>query len=428
MKFPALNKLSALQLFQVTRFGTPFVISIILVRLIDKEGIGIYESLTLVGTSFTFFWVSGIINTFIPWYHSLAEEKRPLLIFNVYALLVCLSVLCFMVLLPIKQVFLPGSHHHIFFYFLVYNLFNAPAFFMEYLLVVKNRPKTLIGYGILSSGLQILALCLPLALGHDLSTGILCLGLSSLLKFALLTGYVVNTGQRKFDFVILKPFLKKAIPALLALVVGGSMPYIDSFIVLHYYDKASFAIYQYGAREMPLILLMANALSNVYSGEIASGNIGESLQKMKKSSKRLMHTLFPLTILLILFSEYLFENVYSEGFIESAEIFQVFMLLSISRLVFPQTVLTGLLKNKELLYFSAAEWMINLVLDFVFIQYFGMVGIAYATVIAYFFERIILVIYLQKIGYAPDSYIPVKVWAGYSVFVALAFAAVVAWG
>ncbi len=427
MKLPALNRLNSLQVFQILRFGAPFIVSIILVRLIDQQTIGVYESLTLIGASFTYFWVSGVINTFIPYYHSVEAEKRPVLIFNVFVLLVSLSLVCFALLLVLKPVFFKpdsfsvGLQSHLYLYFLVYNLFNAPAFFMEYMLMVKNRPKAVVEYGLFSFSVQILALIVPLFLGYSLSVAVLVLAAGSFLKFILLSGYVSRISKPVFSFDIIKIFLNKAVPAILTLIVGGSMPYIDSYIVLHFFNKPTFAVYQYGAREMPLVLLMANALSNVFSGDIAAShiikNVPGTLEKLKHGSQRLMHRLFPVTIILIIFSRFLFGHVYSSAFVGSAAIFNVFMLLTISRLIFPQTVLTGLLKNKQMLLFGGIEWIINLVLDFVFLYWFGLIGIAYATVIAYYVERAIQVNYLSKIGYAPASYIPVKVWGVYSLVV-----------
>ena len=427
MKLPALNRLNSLQVFQILRFGAPFIVSIILVRLIDQQTIGIYESLTLIGVSFTYFWVSGVINTFMPYYHSVEAEKRPVLIFNVFTLLVSLSLLCFLLLLVLKPVFFNpdsvsiGSQSHLYLYFLIYNLFNAPAFFMEYLLMVKNRPKAVVGYGLFSFSVQILSLSVPLFFGYSLQVAVLVLAAGSFLKFILLSGYISRISKPVFSFDIIKVFLNKAVPAILTLVVGGSMPYIDSYIVLHFFNKPTFAIYQYGAREMPLVLLMANALSNVFSGDIAAShtikNVPATLEKLKQGSQRLMHRLFPVTIILIIFSSFLFGHVYSSAFVGSAAIFNVFMLLTVSRLIFPQTVLTGLLKNKQMLLFGGVEWIINLVLDLVFLYWFGLIGIAYATMIAYYVERAIQVNYLNKIGYAPSAYLPLKVWGVYSLVV-----------
>jgi O-antigen/teichoic acid export membrane protein len=429
LKLPSLNKLSSLQTFQIFRFGAPFIVSIILVRLLDQNSIGVYESLTLIGSSFTFFWVSGVINTFIPYYHSITQEKRPALIFNVYLVLFALSIITSLVLFILQPVLFKQSyiiHKHIFSYYLLYNLFNAPSFMMEYLLLVKNRPRIIVGYGILISSLHILTLIIPLSLGFSLETSILIFALSSTFKFILLTFYVLKISSFEISPKLIKPFLEKAFPAMLTLIVGGSMVYIDSYIVMHYYDKAQFAIYRYGAQEMPLVLLMANALSNVYSGDIAQAHLNKKilagLARMKESSTRLMHALFPVTILLILSSSFLFTHVYTHGFIESAAIFNVFMLLTISRLVFPQTVMQGMLRNRELLYTNMAEWIINLVLNFLFLSWFGMIGIAYATVFAYFCATIMQMIYLKKLGFVLKDYIPLKTWTVYTAIVIISFA------
>ncbi len=427
LKLPALNRLNSLQIFQVLRFGAPFIVSIILVRLIDQKSIGVYESLTLIGTSFTYFWVSGIINTFIPYYHSLETEKRPQLVFNVFILLASLSALCFIVILFLKPVFFNPTtlsdqpDDNLYLYFLIYNLFNAPAFMMEYLLMIKNKPKAVVSYGVFSFLVQVLCLIFPLLLGSSLQTAVLILALGGFLKFLLLSINVLRSSHPILSFEMIKVFGSKAVPAILTLIVGGSMPYIDSFIVLHFFDKPTFAIYQYGAREMPLVLLMANALSNVFSGDIARShldkNIPASLEKLKNGSRNLMHRLFPLSIILIISSRFLFGHVYSSAFEGSAGIFNVFMLLTVSRLIFPQTVLSGLLKNKQMLLFGAIEWVINLILDFAFLYWFGIIGIAYATVISYYAERAIQVIYLNRIGYAPMTYIPVKIWGFYSLVI-----------
>jgi O-antigen/teichoic acid export membrane protein len=294
--------------------------------------------------------------------------------------------------------------------------------------MVKNRPGTIVIYGALSFIFQVLALTIPIMLGYGLQSGVMVLAAIGFLKFMALTIYISRVGASMISLSILRPFAKLAIPTALTLIVGGSMPYIDSYIVLHYFDKSHFAIYQYGAREMPLVLLMANALSNVFSGDIAHAhlnkNIHVGLQQLKSSSAQLIHSLFPLTIILVLFSGFLFTHVYTKAFIGSAGIFNIFMLLTISRLIFPQTVLSALLKNKAQLMFSTIEWIVNLAFDFIFLYYFGLIGIAYATVFAYFLERALQVIFLSRLGYHPKDYIPIKTWAFYAACTLCAVVAV----
>ena len=218
-------------------------------------------------------------------------------------------------------------------------------------------------------------------------------------------------------------FLKKISPYILSLIIGGSMAYIDSIFISHYYSNADFAIYRYGARELFFVTLMANAFSNAMSAELSThhnnGNIAEGIASIKNRSTRLMHLLFPVTILLLLGSKYIFPLVFTAQFSASVPIFNIYLLLIISRLIFPQTVLLGIQKNKVLFRATAIEWVSNIILDAVFILFFmqfghGMEGVAFATVLAYLLEKIILAWYCGKEGISFASYVPVKEWVLYS--------------
>jgi peptidoglycan biosynthesis protein MviN/MurJ (putative lipid II flippase) len=423
----SLNKLNALQLFQLLRFGSIFLSSVVLAKLLpDQHQIGIYETLTLLGTSFSFFWVSGLINSFIPFYHSQESEGRKKLISSIFVSLSGLSLIFTLLIWVVANRFfdLQGGLLKA---YLLFSLFNAPAFLTEYLLLVRNRLRPLSLYAIFNAAGLLGCIFFPLYAGYSLTEAVGCLAAFSLLKYIGLCFIVYHEGSPRLDRTLLLAFFKKATPIILGLMLGGSMPYIDSYIVRWFRDTATFAVYQYGAREMPLVLLMANAFSNVISGDISEGHrisrLGERLAQLKQKSKRLMHLLFPMTIVLMLGSKFLFLHFYSAAFLPSVLIFNIFLLLSINRLIFPQSVLLGLQQNKILLRISIIEWTINLLADFVFFYFFGLQGIAYATVAAFSMERLIQVIYLrQRHHISPAQYLPWKTWLLYSMACVITFA------
>lgn len=395
-----------------------FFSSVLLAKIIgDQKVIGVYESLILIGTSTSFFWVTGIINAFIPQYHSRDESQKPSLVFNVFLLLTGISVVYVLALYLAGAMLFHGGKT-IYTYFLLFALFNAPAFFVEYLLMVWHKTKQLLWYGVVTAVLQLSCIALPLVAGYTITECILALAVFSGLKYIFLSVLVLRNTKPRFDWKIIRQFAVKAYPLMVMLIFGGSMPYVDSYLVKYFFSN-QFVIYQYGAREMPLVFLMANALSNVLSGDIADMQFRSELhvgfQKLKSSSLRLMHFLFPFTIALIIFSKPLFLLFYTPAFVPSAYIFNIYMLLSISRLVFPQTIMLGLQKNHVLFRISVIEWGINLVMDLVFMQFWGIQGIAYATIIAFFAEKLIYMIYLKRLGYHINDYVPLKAWGLYSL-------------
>jgi len=144
--------------------------------------------------------------------------------------------------------------------------------------------------------------------------------------------------------------------------------------------------------------------------------------QLKQKSLKLIHLIFPISILLMLTSEWWFPKILNADFTESVEIFNVFLLIVISRLVFPQTILLALKETKVILSISLMELFLNILLSVILVQQYGLVGIAIGTVIAYWFEKIAIAAYLQfKHGIGFGKYTPVKCFLGYSVLLLLSY-------
>ena len=62
------------------------------------------------------------------------------------------------------------------------------------------------------------------------------------------------------------PFIKEHLncgyPLIISALLGSSAQYIDGILVLNRFDDATFAIFKYGAKEFPMVILLANAFSN----------------------------------------------------------------------------------------------------------------------------------------------------------------------
>ncbi|MBV6653308.1 MAG: polysaccharide biosynthesis C-terminal domain-containing protein, partial [Mameliella sp.] len=73
-------------------------------------------------------------------------------------------------------------------------------------------------------------------------------------------------------------------------------------------------------------------------------------------------------------------------------------------------------------YFSLVELALNVLLGFLLVDPFGLLGIAWATVIAYTVDKLLLCYYLyRRFGIAPAAYTPVYWWLGYTILLLLAY-------
>jgi O-antigen/teichoic acid export membrane protein len=360
-----------------------------------------HEMLMLLSSFLTFFWVSSICNTLVPFYHSSDGEKQKRILFNAFAVLTIFSLFAGIITAVYGNIKYPKDADLFQMFGLVVFL-NTPTFITDYIFYLKGKYKSLIIWGIVSFSLHIILLCVPLYMKQTLNLAVNLLVILALLKFNYTIIILMKYASISFHTRLIQEFMGKVLPFMFSILLAGSMDYINSFIVEYYYSDTDFTIFRYGAKELPIFLILANSLSNIYSGEIADAfklnQLQDGLKRLKESSKKLMRWLFPTTILMLFISEYFFEIAYNKDLVAGYRIFNIYLLLIVSRMLFPQTVIMGLMKSRIFYLVSTNYLILNVILSFWFISQIGIEGIAYATVIAYTVEKIMLVIYCKMEG------------------------------
>jgi O-antigen/teichoic acid export membrane protein len=256
-------------------------------------------------------------------------------------------------------------------------------------------------------------------MGQTLNLAINLWLILSLIKFNYTIVLLMKYASISVHMRLIVEFMKKVLPFMFSILLAGSMEYINSYIIQYNFSPEQFAIFRYGAKELPIFLILANSLSGIYSGEIANFNrdglLHEGLKKLKDSSRRLMYWLFPASMILMFCSKTLFELAYNERLAEGYVIFNIYLLLIVSRMIFPQTVIMGIMKNRIFYLVSTNVLIINVIFAFWFISVFGTPGIAWATLISYMAEKIMLVIYCKLEGIKFRDYTAVPEYFVFSI-------------
>ncbi len=436
MKFPKLlNNISGLQLYQIMRFSTFLFISIIFTKIgLSKHDIGLFEVFMFIAGIVSFFWVSGLVQSFLPLYHSNHTyqvtgehdgEKSPE-IFNAFLLLSFFSFVAFVFGLIIKHNFsVFHIHGNVPFFnlLLLYVLISNPTILVEYIYLLKNKPALIVRYGLITYLIQLAIVTLPVVFGKPIIWAIYGMLATAVMRFVWLVILLLRYAEFRVSATFMREHLRLGMPLIVSTLLSGSAQYLDGVIVTSKFDADTFAIFRYGAKELPLTLMMAAGLSHAMLPEFGKKErFRENLRKLRHKSMRLMNALFPLSIVIMLFSRWLYIHIFTPAFIRSADVFMIYLLLIIPRLVFPQTILIGEKKTRIVLRASAIGIVINVVLSLYLLQFYNVVGIALATVIVFIFEKILLVIYLYfKEGVAPQEYIPVKHLLIYSALIVIEF-------
>jgi O-antigen/teichoic acid export membrane protein len=148
----------------------------------------------------------------------------------------------------------------------------------------------------------------------------------------------------------------------------------------------------------------------------------EALSTLRIRSERLMRYLFPISMATMLVARWVFPRLFTPEFTRSADVFMIYLLLIIPRLVFPQTIVIGRKKTNITLIAATIEICINIPLSLLLIRPYGVVGVALATFIVYSLEKLFLIWYVRKkMRIRPAEYIPVARWLIYSALLILLF-------
>lgn len=402
-------KINALQTFQLLRFVTTLFIGILLAKIfsVATADIAVYEVLLFLGNFLSFFWISASQKTLLSLFPQQKNQQAHLL-WNMTFLMTLFGLLAGGILYGFQDIIV---HQFTQFEQLEYLglmslivVLIGPTSLTEFIYLLQKKEKAIVQYGIFLFGGQLLAVLLPLIFDWGLQGIFQALLVWNILKFiwlikVLLAAYKIEkqtnpqTLKPSFNWPFQKNLLWLLFPLCLHMLIGGGMEYVDGFIVTsHFSEEGMFAVFRYGAKELPLVTILTAALAATLI-PLAVENQTAAIDKIKTEVQQLSNWLFPVTMVLMIISPYLFPLVYNEDFADSAKVFNVYLLVISSRLLLPQVLIYARQHNFVLVWSAIIEVVINIGLSLYLVNSYELEGIAFATVIAYLVNKLILIGY-----------------------------------
>ena len=397
--FSSSRDVNAMQTAAFIRFALVWVIYIALAQSdTSLEWIGRYELFIFTANLFSFALLNGGKNAILN--YDCQENDKKIMALLAGAFLVfsgagfLLATLFFVVsywhdMVPV----LSGvAEYRIYLVIFIFLLVSSSV--LDFFLLLKKKYLWIIRQAIFFNILMVLAVTMAVIFWKSLELAfVLMIGVMLLQTFFVLL--ICSSGFSQLQFFDASDFLKKGfLPLTLFALLGGLANYIDGFLVLFLSGSEElFAIFRYGARELPVSVLLTGGIVSALVPLAVSDKMQAS-KKIKKELATLYHQLFPLTIGLVLLSPWLYPLVFTQDFAASAGIFNIYLLLLFSRLLMPQVYLYALKRNHILLSAAGIEIVVNVGLSLWWFSLYGIYGIAWASVVAYMLSKCVMLYYL----------------------------------
>jgi O-antigen/teichoic acid export membrane protein len=407
---------SAFQFYQISRYVQNFLLSIVLVKSgLSLGQVGAFEIWLFAVTMAGQFWMSGLKDKWVSGYKQKPEDQRDdFLLQGFYAHIIMglVSAVIFLFILP--QIYEYEQNVPVFQALLfgaMYIILHALSGIPEIILLLKNKGQQLFYYGLFS---LVIFICLAgLLFLSDTSLQTVFIIVLSFAAIKCLYLLVLMPRLKMFQAKGVMVFIRTSLPFISIALVGYGMDFLDGFLVVRFFDTDTFPVYKYGAREFPLSALLVNSLSVAMIPLLWDL---QNLSQLRQKANQHMHLLFPVSIFLIWVSQPVFIFLYSDSFVDSALIFNLYLVILGSRVLMPHSILLAQGQQRWVLFCGIIELITNLILSLWWVRIWGLPGLVMATVVAYYMQKILMMYKVNKdFGISLKDIISVPWWIIYQL-------------
>ncbi|HMX40672.1 MAG TPA: polysaccharide biosynthesis C-terminal domain-containing protein, partial [Saprospiraceae bacterium] len=131
----------------------------------------------------------------------------------------------------------------------------------------------------------------------------------------------------------------------------------------------------------------------------------------------------PLTAALMFLTKPLFAWAFNADLVASAPLFNIYLLLTASRVLLPNALVVAKGEPKVMFRLGLVELCVKVVLGFLFIHWWGLAGVAWSVVAAYWVEKLGLIWYLEREhGQPTTEWLDLRWYTAYVLLLAGAYA------
>jgi len=395
------KKASLISLSRILNILGLLVVTIILARHLSKREFALYDQMWLILNT---------INPIVSFAFSSAvyffgvKEKSSKYISSIFSFLALLgfivTILFYLLRFEVGRILNNALFPENFPYFALFFLFSIPTAILDSLFILRGNFKKLFIITLITVALYIIAVFSSIFINKGIIFILASLSAIAILRFI----YTLNFIKKSFDltptFSHLKEILKYTSPLIFGHISAILSRQIDKFIVANSFAPEVYAIYGVGAKELPVVPLITSSFASVSFPEISKlYDAGKKIEVAKLINDVIKSTavfVLPVFSYLFFFSNEFIVVLFSAKYIESAEIFRVYIFFLPVRILLYSPILSALGRQKIYMLVSLIDLVLNFSLGLIFLKLFGLKGPAIAVVLSTYIETSLMLYFILR--------------------------------
>lgn len=377
------------------------IILILLARLLEKEIFGDVAKLIMVFRTAVILGNFGFNNNpffFIP---KLKESQRGSFFLQ------CLQILLLSGITV--GIFSSGFFYYFFDSYFIAGIFIlticfelmsevTPNFF-----IATGKAKSAAFFSIFSSLLNtsiILVVCLfSENILQSLTLGFLTYSVLRFLLTFFMNFKTISKQKEKLPPNLLKEQFDFGVPLGFSQLAFKLNKQIDNYVVAFFFPNKIFAEYSVGSWEIPMALKIPYSITSVYLTKYTQlydeGKFVELKNKFNQVTEKIILLLIPIASFFLIFGQEIISLIFGSGFEKAGIVFQIYTITLFTRVASYSNFLKSFGESKFIFKISIILLFLNLTLNLIFIQIFGLYGAPIGTLLA---NLIVLGLTLNKIS------------------------------
>lgn len=207
--------------------------------------------------------------------------------------------------------------------------------------------------------------------------------------------------NQKVNFNEIIDILKKGLPLSLAGITTTLLVQTDGVMVSKILSTEDYAIYRMGAVPIPFLFLIYSSMITITMADVTklfkTNDLSSIVKLKKRASTSAALLIYPLLVFLLVFSSYFISIYLGKNYLASQSIFMIYNLILFLRIndFRDVSILSG--KTKYIFFCDLSVFILNIILNYIFINMIGAMGAAIASIISYYTLAMVLQIQSNKI-------------------------------